>query len=96
MLPFVAVEVIISLVSRFPLFLPSVCVHNNTCEWKTGKKWGRPGSIHHVSGCEVDVGGEGAVVSIMIRSGVQTWDRVLERMIQSIVWQLGPSPFVST
>ena len=30
-----------------------------TREQKTGKKWGRPGSIHHMSGCEMDVGGEG-------------------------------------
>ena len=51
----------ISLVPRPPLFLPSICVHNNTREQKTGKKWGRPGSIQHVSGREVDVGGEGAI-----------------------------------
>ena len=50
-----------SLVPRPPLFLPSVCVHNNTREQKTGKKRGRPGSIHHVSGREVDVGGEGPI-----------------------------------
>ena len=42
-------------------FLPSVCVHNNTREWKTGEKRGRSGSIHHVSGREVDVGGEGPI-----------------------------------
>ena len=46
-----------SLVPRPPPFLPSVGVHNNTWEWKTSEKWGRPGSIHHVSGHEVDVGG---------------------------------------
>ena len=50
-----------SFVSRPPLFLPSVCVHNNTRERKTIERWGRPGSIHHVSGCEVDVGGEGPI-----------------------------------
>ena len=42
-------------------FLPSICVHNNTRERKTSEKQGRPGSIHHVSGCEVDVGKEGPI-----------------------------------
>ena len=41
--------------------LPSVCVHNNTRERTTGEKRGRPGSIHHMSGREVDVGGEGPI-----------------------------------
>ena len=50
-----------SLVPRPAPFLPSVCVHNNTRDRKTGKKWGRPGSIRHVSGREVDVGGEGPI-----------------------------------
>ena len=50
-----------SLVPRPPPFLPSVCVHNNTWDRKTGKKWGRPGRIRHVSGHEVDVGGEGPI-----------------------------------
>ena len=50
-----------SLVPRPPPFLPSVCVHNNTREWKTGEKRGRPGSIDHVSGREVDEGGEGPI-----------------------------------
>ena len=50
-----------SLVPRPPPFLPSVCVDNNTWEQKTGEKRGRPGSIHHVSGREVDVGGEGLI-----------------------------------
>ena len=59
--PIVAVEEIISLVPRPPPFLPSVCVHNNTRERKTGKKQGRLGIIHHVSGCKVDVGGEGPI-----------------------------------
>ena len=52
----------LSLVPRTPPFLPSVCVHNNTCKWKTGEKRGRPGSIYHVNGVggrEVDIGGEG-------------------------------------
>ena len=49
--------IFISLVPRPPSFLPFICVHNNTREHKTGEKRGRPGSIHHVSGCEVDVGG---------------------------------------
>ena len=43
-----------SLVPRPPLLLPSICVHNNTREQKTGEKRGRPGSIHHVSGHEVE------------------------------------------
>ena len=43
------------------MFLPSVCIHNKTREWKTNKKVGWPGSIHHVSGCEVNVGGGWAV-----------------------------------
>ena len=51
----------VSLVPRPPLFLPSICIHNNTQERKTGEKRGRPGSIHHVSGREVDVGGEGPI-----------------------------------
>ena len=42
--------ILISLGPRPPPFLPSVCVHNNTRERKTGEKRGRPGSIHHVSG----------------------------------------------
>ena len=50
-----------TLVPRPPPFLPSVCVDNNTWERKTGEKRGRPGSIHHVSGREVDVGGEGLI-----------------------------------
>ena len=55
-----------SLVPRPPPFLPSVGVHNNTWERKTGKKWGRPGSIHHVSRCEVDVGGRGPYSNIYL------------------------------
>ena len=47
--------------ASFPPFVPSVCFHNNTQEWKTGEKQGRPGSIHHVSGRKVDVGGEGLI-----------------------------------
>ena len=53
--------VLCNLVPRPPPFLPSVCVHNNTQERKTSKKRGRPGSIHHVSGREVDVVGEGLI-----------------------------------
>ena len=51
----------VSLVPRPPPFLPSVCFHNNTWEQKTGEKRGRAGSIYHVSGSKVDVGGEGAI-----------------------------------
>ena len=54
-----------SLVPRPPPFLPSVGVHNNTWEWKTSEKWGRPGSIHHVSGRKVDVGGLGTDIQII-------------------------------
>ena len=51
-----------SLVPRPPPFLPYVCVCNNTWEQKTGEKQGRPpGSIHHMSGREVDIGGEGPI-----------------------------------
>ena len=50
-----------TLVPRPPLLLPSVCIENNKPERKTGEKRGRPGSIHHVSGREVDVGGEGLI-----------------------------------
>ena len=35
-------------------------------EWKTGEKQGRPGSIHHVSRREVDVGGGGGRDDILI------------------------------
>ena len=51
------------LVLRLPSFLPSVCVHSNTQNQKIGKKLKqeRPGSIHHVSGHKVDVGGEGLI-----------------------------------
>ena len=28
---------------------------------ETSEKWGRSGSIHHMSGCEVDVGEEGSI-----------------------------------
>ena len=49
-----------SLIPRPPLFLPS---DDNTWNWKIGEKLkqGRPGSIHHVSRREVDVGGEGPI-----------------------------------
>ena len=40
---------------------PVFTVYNNTREWKTGKKRGRPGSIYHVSGREVDVRREGPI-----------------------------------
>ena len=49
-----------------PPFLPSVYVHNNTRERKTGEKRGRPGSIHHVSGHEVEVGGEGPIFKYIL------------------------------
>ena len=37
-----------------------VCVHN-AWERKIGEKQRRPGSIHHMSGCKVDTGGEGPI-----------------------------------
>ena len=49
----------LSLVPRLPLSLPSVYVHNNSWERRIGEKPRRPGSIHHVSEREVDVGGGG-------------------------------------
>ena len=94
-----------SLVPKPPPFLPSVCIHSNTRERKTSEKWGRPGSIHHVSGCK---GGNIQictyqtwkrvsyrsrwVVSITLMSGVQNCNRVLKWMIQCIVLVVGPSP----
>ena len=61
-------RVMCSLIPRPLPFLPSVCVHNNTREQKTSEKRGRPGSIHHVSGCQVDVGGEGATFRTKLES----------------------------
>ena len=43
------------------MFLPSICVHNITRERKTSEKQGRPGSIRHVSGRKVDIGGKGPI-----------------------------------
>ena len=73
-----------SLVPRPPLFLHSVCIHNSI---ETSKKWRRPGSIHHVSRRDLEIGEEleseffyksRRVVSIMLRSGVQSCSRALE------------------
>ena len=47
-----------SLISRPPLILPSVCIHNNT--WKTGKKRGAFITWVESGGCEVEVGGKGS------------------------------------
>ena len=44
-------------------FSPSFCVHNNTRDQR--KKRGRPGSIHHMSGREVDVGMEGPIFIVL-------------------------------
>ena len=63
--------VMCSLVSRPPPFFSSVCVHNNTWERKTGEKRGRPGSIHHMSGREVYIGGEGPIFKY-IRSKLES------------------------
>ena len=43
-----------------PPVFPFFCVQNNTREWKTSENQGRPGSIHHVSGCKLDVREEGS------------------------------------
>ena len=51
----------VSLVPKPPPFY--LCVHDAQ-EWKTGEKRGRPGNIHHVSGCEVDVEGRGRYPNI--------------------------------
>ena len=58
-LPFKLMLLCLSLVPRPPLFLPSVCVHNNTRERKTSEKRGRPGSIHHVNDVRWTRGGRG-------------------------------------
>ena len=31
------------------LILPFGCIHNNARDWKSRKKWGRPGGIHDVN-----------------------------------------------
>ena len=47
--------------SSFPglpcFYLPLFCLYNNTRERKTSEKQRRPGSIHHVNGNAMDVGG---------------------------------------
>jgi len=48
----------ISLIPMSPLFSLSIF---NTQKPSEKLKRGRPGSIHHVSGCGVDVEGEGAI-----------------------------------
>ena len=63
---------IYSLVPRAPPFLPSVCDHTNTHEWKTGEKQGRPGSIHHTSGHKVDVGGRDQYSNRYIRTKLES------------------------
>ena len=50
-----------SLVPKPSPFLPSVSVRIHTWEQKTGEKWGRPGSIHQMSGHE-DGGNEGPIL----------------------------------
>ena len=40
-----------------------VCILYNTQKQKNSEKQGRPGLIHHVSGCKVDIGG-GANIQI--------------------------------
>ena len=53
-----------SLGPRPPPLLPSVCVHNNTWERKTGEKRGRPGSIHHMVDARLTWGGGGGAIFI--------------------------------
>ena len=43
---------------------------------ETGDKRGRPGSIHHMSGCEVDVGGEGPIFKYI-------WTKVESKFLTS-------------
>ena len=76
----------VSLVPRSPPFLHSVCVHNNTRKRKTDKKKrGRPGSIHHVSGYEVDIGGRGWCSNTYILTWKQVyyWWRVVSSTLTS-------------
>ena len=47
------VDVWILNISRSPSF------HIKTWKWKSGEKWKRPGLVHHVSGCKVDIEGRG-------------------------------------
>ena len=70
-----------ALVVESAYVIPSVCVHNNTQEQKTDKKWGRPGSIHHVNdvrwtlgGCRVGGGGVQAPKQCTCWTGLQTWN----------------------
>ena len=74
-----------SLVPRPLQFLPSVCVHINTRERKTGKAWEHSSR----SECELDVGEEGPIFKyvrtkleseITLQSRVQSYGRVLERI----------------
>ena len=44
-------------IPRFPPILPSICIHSNTRGVEKQQKWGRLGSIHHVSEQEIDEGG---------------------------------------
>ena len=69
----------------------------------------KTGSIHHVSGREVDVGGEGLIFvesefltskdeyfSITLRSGVQKCGRALKRIVLCVVLAVGLPPPTST
>ena len=58
-------------------FLPSICIQNNTREWKIGEKRTRPGSIHNVSGCKVNVGGRGQYSNMYVLNlkAISYWSR---------------------
>ena len=58
-----------SVVPRPPPFLPSVCTHNDT---HGSEKQGRPRSIHHMSGREVDVGGGGGLIFKYVRTKLKS------------------------
>ena len=97
----------ISLVPRPPPFyLPFAftIIHGSG---RPAKKRGRPGSIHHVSGREVDVGGRGRYSNINVlnlkvsflqvktsrlKSGARKRGRALEWMVLCVVLAVGPLP----
>ena len=50
---------------HFYLPLAFTIIHGSK---RPAKKWGRPGSIHHVRRCEVDVGGEGPIYLLNLKA----------------------------
>ena len=83
-----AVWLLHSLVARPPPFLPPICIHNNnTQEQKTGEKRERPGSIHHVSGREVDIGGEGPIFKY-IRTKLVSYTYRSRRVVSVMLYKV--------